>query len=102
MQMGKVGKSLQLETFSVASSASTEKTILREPGPEFIVTAQFSFPPRENSTEVPCMMLLPHPEVQTSRGMCLEISTSMVSLTPSQAVEGTAKFSNWGGWRYGY
>lgn len=25
----------------------------------------------------------------------------MVSLTPSQAVEGTAKFSNWGRWRDG-
>lgn len=58
---GEVGKALQHETFSVASSAGTEKTILREPGPEFTVTAQFSFPPRENSTEVPSMTLLPHP-----------------------------------------
>lgn len=71
MQMGEVGKALQHETFSVASSASTEKTILREPGPEFIVTAQLSFPPRENSTEVPSMMLLPHPEVQTVKGSLL-------------------------------
>lgn len=71
MQMGEVGKALQHETFSVASSASTEKTILREPGPEFIVTAQLSFPPRENSTEVPSMMHLPHPEVQTVKGSLL-------------------------------
>lgn len=48
MQMGEVGKALQRETFSVASSAGTEKTILREPGPKFIVTARFSLPPREN------------------------------------------------------
>lgn len=65
MQAGEVGKALQHETFSVAGSDSTEKTVLREPGPEFTVTAQFSFPPRENPTERPSMTLLPHPGVQS-------------------------------------
>lgn len=50
-------------TVSIAGSASTEKIVLREPGPRFTVTAQFSFPLRENPTEVPSMALLPHPGV---------------------------------------
>lgn len=62
VQVGEVGKALQHETFSVVGSASTEKVILREPG------LKFSFPPRENLTEVPSVTLLPHPGVQRVKG----------------------------------
>lgn len=88
-----MGKALQHETLS-AGSANTEK-LIREPGLEFTVTAQFSCPPRESPTEMPGMTLSPHPGVQRVKGrVCFEASTSMVSLTPSQAVEGAAIFSN--------
>lgn len=50
---------------------------------------------------MPSMTLLPHSEGQTVEGSLLEASTWMVSLSPSQAVEGTAKLSNWGRWRDG-
>lgn len=61
---------------SVAGSASTKRTILREPGPEFTVTAQFSFSPRENPTEMPSMTLLWHLEVQrVKERVCFEPST---------------------------
>lgn len=90
-----MGKALQYETLS-AGSANTEK-LIGEPGLEFTVTAQFSCPPRESPTEMPGMTLSPHPGVQrVKRRDCFEASTSRVSLTPSQAVEGAAIFSNSG------
>lgn len=91
------GHGSAIETFSVAGSASTEKMMLREPGPKFTVTAQFSFPPREKPNEAPSIALLPHPGVQRVKGrVCFETSTSMASLSPSQAAEGTAMFSHQG------
>lgn len=63
--------------------------ILGEPGPGFTVTAQLSFPPRENPTSVPSMTLPPHPGAQTGKGRgCFGASTLLVSLLPSQAVKG--------------
>lgn len=94
--MGEVGKALRHETLSVAGSASTKRTILGEPGPEFTVTAQFSFSPRENPTEMSSMTLLWHLEVQrVKERVCFEVS-NLVSLSPSQAVEAAAIFSSWG------
>lgn len=90
-----MGKTLQHETPLATGSASTEKTI-QQPGPEFTVN-EFSFPPRENPTDTASMTLLCHPGVHRAKGrVCFEASTSTVSLTPSQGVEGAAIFSNWG------
>lgn len=53
------------------------------------MTAQLSFPPRENPTSVPSMTLPPHPGAQTGKGRgCFGASTLLVSLLPSQAVKG--------------
>lgn len=97
MHVGEVGKALRHETLSAAGSASTKRTILGDPGPEFTVTAQFSFSPRENPTEMPSMTLLWHLEVQrVKERVCFEPSTwsplararQLKQLPYSQAGEG--------------
>lgn len=82
VQVGEVGKALQHETLSWLSQYRKGD---RRAGPGFTVTAQFSFPLRENPTEMPSMTLLPHPGMQREKGrVCFEASTSMVSLTLTQ------------------